>query len=442
MLLGDETFNRDRQLTIVGNESVVGRYEFFNGKHPVRIDEQGRHKGRKDAVKVMSFEEFHRISRMRGPERLDEVKKAEILVEPASLCIEPIQTIDHYDATGYVSQGFLLSMGAGQDRSSVLFTGDTGPSPARLHDGIDPDGNRHYLAKGTKSLKDAAVAADVVVAHLSSVPLRELRELAGMDTSEDEAAASFAELWKEAVRQATRQEDGGATDEHDDGTATGGISETRFLLQQLQFAFRSLSAEYPHDDLSVSPLNPLAEIKDQSEKHLYLTGLLDLAEHMARSRPLDKPPLLLIGELREELGTFRTRIASRITEAVFERHAQRASPEVKGSSDRERLGGTALTADIGLRVRLSRPSADKSERSGPVDRRERRLLEASVLCTTCDLDNDLIATERFHAPRYIREVCVKGENEGVFYNCLLHDPGKQPEQVWVESVERFNVFGD
>jgi tetratricopeptide (TPR) repeat protein len=440
MILGDKTFSDDRRLTIVGNESVVKRYEFFNDLHPVRKNTKGEAEKRRDAVKVMDFEEFYRISRLKGAQRFDEVKEAKILLEPASLCIEPIQTIDHYDATGYVSQGFLLSMGTRQNRSSVLFTGDTGPAPGRLDGGLEADGHRHYLAHGTKSLRDAAASADVVVAHLSSVPLRELRQLAGLTGGEDKTTARFAELWKEAVL-ATERAEGSGAQKCDDGNAMQGADETRFLLQQLQFAFRSLSAEAPHDDLSVSPLSPIEKIKEQSEKHLYLSGLLDLAEHMARSRPSEKPPLLLIGELREELGTFRTRIASRVTEAVFERHAKRGSSVAKGP-DTERVSGTALTADIGLRVRLSRPGAGSSERSRSAVGRERRLLEASVLCTTCDLDNDLIATERFHAPRYIREVCVKGENEGVFYNCLLHDPGKQPEQVWVESVERFDVFGD
>jgi tetratricopeptide (TPR) repeat protein len=434
MLLGDKTFDGKHRLTIVGNKSVVERYEFFNHDHPVKIDEEGEPEERKDAVKVMSFEEFHRISGLKGAKRLHEVEEAKILLEPASLCIEPIQTIDHCDAAGYPSQGFLLSMGGGRNRSSVLFTGDTGPVPAHLKGGLDPDKRRHYFAQGTKSLKDAAASADVVVAHLSSVPLRELRELAGLDTSEDETIVEFAKLWEEAVEKA------GKKDEGDEGKVSGGAAETRFLLQQLQFAFRSMSKnKQPQDDLSISPLSPLKGIKEESEKHLYLTGLLDLAQHMARSPHPEKPPLLLIGELREELGTFRTRIASRITEAVFQRHAAGTPP---GAKEPESERGTALTADIGLRVRLSRPGADRSERSGAAAPRERHSLKASVLCTTCDLDNDLIATERFHAPHCIREVCVKGENEGVFYNCLLHDPGKQPEQVWVESVERFDVFGD
>jgi hypothetical protein len=163
------------------------------------------------------------------------------------------------------------------------------------------------------------------------------------------------------------------------------------------------------------------EIKGQSEKHLYLTGLLDLAEHMAAAVPAQgRQPLLLIGELREELGTFRTRIAERITNMVF--------------ADGEGVQrGTALTADIGLRVRLAKGVREGEDYGAAAP-------EISVLCTTCDLDNDLIALERFHAAHSIREVCVKGENEAVFYNCSLHDPGRRPEQPWVESVERYDVF--
>jgi hypothetical protein len=117
--------------------------------------------------------------------------------------------------------------------------------------------------------------------------------------------------------------------------------------------------------------------------------------------------LLLVGELREELGTFRTRIASELNRELF--------GELKAC--------TALTADIGLRVKIQAGEKIK------------------VLCSTCDLDHDLDVTERFHPPRRIREVCVKGENEGVFYNCHHHDPQSQDEPMFVELVERFDVFG-
>lgn len=146
---------------------------------------------------------------------------------------------------------------------------------------------------------------------------------------------------------------------------------------------------------------------------MYLKGLLNIAEIMARTKR-KRGQLLLLGELREELGTFRTSIATAISDAFFE----------KGKAK-----SYALTADIGLRVRLthSEGATDPS---------------LDVLCTTCDLDNDLVSSEKFHAPSDINEVCVKGEDEGVFYNCWLHNPRMRDEYLWVEAVERYDVFGE
>jgi hypothetical protein len=64
-----------------------------------------------------------------------------------------------------------------------------------------------------------------------------------------------------------------------------------------------------------------------------------------------------------------------------------------------------------------------------------------VLCTTCNLDTDRAPEERYHPAHDVYEVCVKGENEGVFYNCLEHDPARQGEPAFLEQLERFDIFG-
>jgi tetratricopeptide (TPR) repeat protein len=402
-LLGDNTFGDQKRLLIVGNDSVVERYSFYNRDQPVKLDgnDGSKQAERLDAVRVMSFSKFNRITRRKDDNlRRRELKRAGISLTPESLRIQPVKTIDHFDAAGHVSQGFLLSMGRTKaTRSSVLFTGDTGPQPkATAADGKRKP--RHYFAKGTKSLNAAAAEADIVIAHLSSVPLPELRTLAGLSAvaDNDGPAQTFIDLWKKVGREARKSDLGAA--------------EAEFLLRQLQFAFRSRG--WDQKTFAISPFSHTKDMRDRSEKHLFLSGLLDLAKLMVESRERGGPkPLLLIGELREELGTFRTRIASRVTETVFARGK----------------AGTALTTDIGLRLRVSR-SAEAEEAS------------VSVLCTTCDLDNDLVTSERFHKPSQMQEVCVKGENESIFYNCDLHDPSQQPEPLWVESVERYNVFGD
>ena len=91
----------------------------------------------------------------------------------------------------------------------------------------------------------------------------------------------------------------------------------------------------------------------------------------------------------------------------------------------------ALTADIGLSVCIS------ADTEAPVSIGSK----TEVLCTTCDLDTDRAPSERYHFAHDIYEVCVKGENEGIFYNCLEHDPMRQEDQRFLERLERFDIFG-
>jgi tetratricopeptide (TPR) repeat protein len=406
-----DRFSRDekRRLVIVGNESVCERYDFFNQEKYEFIKVKAE-KARKDAVQVLSFEEIHRITHLDDPaERAAEIEAKEIVLDPKSLQIEPVKTWGHQDATGIISQGFLLSIGAGPDRSSILFTGDTGIPPELP---LEPDPGqprrKDLLAKGAKGLREAIEEADVIVAHLSSVPLVELRALAGLNASPDDAkpelVRDYAELWEEAAIVASE------TSKDEDLEA--GITEADFLLKQIQFGFRVKSPK--ELGVHVSPFDPRQK-ESQSRQHLYLRGLLDIAKIMATTKR-KRGQLLLLGELREELGTFRTSIATAISDAFFRKGSRKPRHHT-------------LTADIGLRVRLSHTE----NATDPT---------LKVLCTTCDLDNDLVSSEKFHAPSDINEVCVKGEDEGVFYNCWLHNPRMRDEFLWVESVERYDVFGE
>jgi tetratricopeptide (TPR) repeat protein len=417
--LGDETF-KDRGLAIVGNRSVCRRYAFFNHpRHPV-LRKDGERVERKDSVRVISFQKLAEINALDEEERIKAIDAKGFLPGPKTLRIEPVRTWRHDDANGYLAQGFLLSFGPGEggEKSSILFTADTGlpPSLAEEPDEGREERDSHLLSKGTKSMGEAIAEADVVVAHLSSVPLLELRELAGMDSGvgADKAISQFTELWQDAAVQASRKV--GSAD------LLEGVKQTEFLLNQIQFGFRSKPLRDSADTLGVSPFSDLDKIKKQPEQHLYLKGLMRIAELMKDS---GRAPLLLIGELREELGTFRTQIASRIDEAFF-------APRPKGKGEDEEESGprpSALTTDIGLRVRLTQPEGDHPR-------------STAVLCTTCDLDNDLIPAERFHPPGEIHELCVKGEDEGVFYNCPYHDPHGHEDDLWLESVERYDIFGE
>jgi tetratricopeptide (TPR) repeat protein len=407
--LGDPPFKRTEQFVIVGNESVCQRYSFFNRLHPRRVDSKtGEKADRADAVKVLRFEEMAKIGWVkegRKFSRNDKLDDAKIYFPPKTLQIKPVKTWGHDDSHGYPSQGFLLSLGPEGKRSTILFTGDTGIRPKPGENGWE--GSENLLARGSMTLEAAVREADVVVAHLSSVPLRELRRFAGLEVDDpgDQVMTEYKHLWGRAAEQAEKE---------DEGSDAKGVEQTQFLIKQVQFGFRSRPL---HDDDSryrLSPLDNTDEIREQPYRHLYLNGLLEIAKVMAESDS-DDPPLLLVGELREELGTFRTQIAQRVAEAYF------------GSGDTR---PSALTTDIGLRVRVSRPALQQPTKV------------INILCTTCDLDNDLMPAERFHPPNDIEEVCVKGEDEGVFYNCPHHDPRGVDEDFWLESVERYDLFDD
>lgn len=421
--LGERTFDvSGKRLAVIGNPSVVERYEFFN-----RLDDEAAEKEKetgkeqmREAIRIFSFEEFADLIE-KDPEAREEDEEAgqfvhKILARVPTLEIEPVRSWNHFDAARNPSQAFLLSVGEEDQRSTVLFTGDTGLPP----EGEDEE---RRFAKGEKGLVEAVEEADVVIAHLSGVPLRELREVAGLvnGLGEPEEVGDFEKLWQDAVGQAT------SSLESEDVDRQRGGEQAEFLLRQLQFGFRSRPQD-AGSGLGVSPLSPPELIREQPRQHLYLNGLLEIARRMRKRPPGESPPLLVIGEMREDLGTFRTRIAALISSLIFKKthdHPDRPA---------------ALTADIGLRVRLAHTvDSGEGETEMPIGDRAQ---EITVLCTTCDLDNDLVSSERFHPPHRVLEVCVKGEDEGVFYNCLMHHPRRRPEDAWLEAVERYDPFGD
>lgn len=212
--------------------------------------------------------------------------------------------------------------------------------------------------------------------------------------------------------------------------------------------------------------------------HPYLQGTLAWARAYRRARksmPSQKTNgLFVLGELSEELGTARGKIAVKINDTLFketdrrirDRRRKHKRTDDRGEPDRrvrdrrelkQIRSFSALTSDVGLRIFVV-PTAPEQSRAA--DRRDHRgegptadhqdakdagqapapsRGSARILCTTCELDTDRIPDERYHTADCIREVCVKGENEGIFYNCTHHDPGA--EEVFLERLERFDVFG-
>jgi hypothetical protein len=188
------------------------------------------------------------------------------------------------------------------------------------------------------------------------------------------------------------------------------------VRNQVTFAFwlrRSRDGSQPR------PLDPIPADYRWNEQHLYVAGLLEFARAYQEARgDYGQAGLFLVGEHREEMGTLRGRVATNLNRFVFT------------EKDTEANTCRALTADVGLRVLISR-GRDPGQGS-----------EIRVLCTTCDLDNDRTDSERLHRPAEINEVAIKGENEGVFYNCTNHNPAHHGEPIFLERVERYDVFAN
>jgi len=301
----------------------------------------------------------------------------------------------HRDLSNHPSHGICLRR-VSDPKMAVAVNSDTPPPP--------PVEERERFEEWERTWSPALDAA-VMVVHLGSVPLTELRR---MDGFEDGRGALRGE--EEALRQIR-----GRLEQADPGLP-GQIEYAQWLRSHLP---RSES----ESKLVADIVGAVPERWLPPPEHNYLVGLLRWALHY-RTRRVARPGdartegLFVVGELSEELGTMRGKVATRINQRLFRERGDGA-----GRLD----PAHALTADIGLHVCV-RPGDGDAPR-------------VEVLCTTCNLDTDRTAVERYHPCCAMSEVCVKGENEGIFYNCAEHDPARQTEPAFLEQLERFDIFG-
>lgn len=287
------------------------------------------------------------------------------------------------------------------------------PRAARLYLASDvPHGAEQADTPHGQAMR-TALEADVVVAHLSTVPLSQLRQMSNLGARADGLPEGMGKM----VEGLTSSADGlwgkvSQSDKHDT------------LRKRLEYAYWLEFADADGQARRVRPVEPFAAPASSAEapidewrpwsSHLYLQGLLNwatLASTHGRSSSL-----FVIGELSEELASFRRRIAQELND----------SAAIGGSA----AGWKAMTSDIGLRLAIHATGAEDPA-------------HVRVLCSSCELDNDCTPHERWSEPSDIREVCIKGENEGIFYNCVWHDPGQaeRGEEAFLERFERYDVFG-
>ncbi len=341
----------------------------------------------------------------------------------------------HLDLSLQPSHGLCFRATDGS-QASLAITSDTPPPPE------SEEKQAEWLR-----VWGPALDADILIAHLNSVPLTELRRMDQADGAMQVAGEGEEPSPLQAEEKLL-------------GEFQVKLQKANKRLQgQIEYAQWLRSREVPGESaesLTAPLVGTVPEGWLPPSDHNYLTGLLGWARRYRTARnekgpnPQSEPRegtnaeagrsgLFVIGELSEELASMRGKIASRLKDLVFEvpqQQQQDRDPNDPESADSSGNGEMkqfpcVLTADIGLHICIA-PDCEDPERSGS---------RVKVLCTTCNLDTDRAPGERFHAAHAIYEVCVKGENEGIFYNCIEHNPHSQDDPMFLEQLERFDIFG-
>jgi len=230
---------------------------------------------------------------------------------------------------------------------------------------------------------------DIFIVHINSVPFRELK--AACDVSIDEKICKFLDLMKKNKKFEP-------------------------ILKEILY-----SLGYNYDDYDKKVLmeeerwNQLFNDEEPIlGQHLLLYGTLKTFERFIETTSYSKNKLFLITEISEEMGNYRSKVARYLNDH-FEK--KNRSNSVK-----------CLTMDIGMCIRIKDISNPKIE----------------IRCSECRLSNDHDEDDRFHPISEIKEVCLKQEEEGLFYFCPYHDPEgpykSTEEYEFAERLERYQPF--
>jgi len=155
---------------------------------------------------------------------------------------------------------------------------------------------------------------------------------------------------------------------------------------------------------------------DPNDEHMHLHGVLETYKSfIERDLDSDKERLFIVSEISEEMGSYRHKVATSINQ------------QFTNQSNKVRV----LTADIGMAIRVKY-----------LENKRRGIIE--LRCSRCHLNNDYTDGDKFHNIKNIKEVCLKGDDEGIFYYCRRHDPESIDRSFenygFAERIERYQPF--
>lgn len=282
---------------------------------------------------------------------------------PPGVALRQLEAI-YKDAAGKDPASFVLTFdpsGEGAVRS-ITFMSDAATEAL----GAYLDGQLTAIDEEAADEWRAALASDIVVASIGEVSVGELRDLAL--PKDNEGTNDIADAFDDCVK----------------GLNTSGRRDEEVRIRLALSLIRSGQGAVKRAGL----LEPSPWTGVEGSDHLNLRGLLAVAKMMSQPSQGDsdeQPRVLVVRELREQIGAFRRTIADEINKHLF--------------ADRRTF---AVTGDVGLRIRLR--GANRSR----------------VLCSVCSLNNDRLDAERHHDPRRMTEVPVKGDGESTYWMCGVH----------------------
>ncbi len=153
--------------------------------------------------------------------------------------------------------------------------------------------------------------------------------------------------------------------------------------------------------------------------------------------------LIVIGEFREEMGSFRSKVAELLNNE-FEKELDNKVKDVT-EKDKEKEKYRKLrcfTSEIGMAIHFKHTKSDNKEE-----------VTVKIQCSSCRHDNDLYTLKMdgkdvsgisfdpkstFHDVENIKEVCIKGDSEAMVYLCKEHVA--RPKGLFIEHMDRYDLF--